>query len=778
MLVIKNMLTACLICLTPALVAAQTVVHGTVTDGQSGVPIAGALIATSDSAVTAVSNEAGAFSLSSLSPIASVAVSKPGYAAVRIAVNDAGRALRIRLTPSTAVLAGVTVIANASTPSVAQLSEADLARSSGLSLENAVNNMPGVFMQSRTPWGGARITIRGYYPSTGGNSPNANGLGYNVFINDIPVTDATGATILDDVDYASLGTVEITKGATSSLYGSQIGGTVRFATARPPANKTGFSQQLLSGSNGLLRSNSTFQTSNSNSDLVVNYGHQSYNSFRPHSASVKDFARATGDFTVSDAQSLSTYFSYNRSFEELAGEIDSADYYARRPVSNAAYLANDSHIQITSFVAGVTDHYQFGENFSNRTTLFGTGRSFSQPFAHGFTDANQFSVGARTAFGYSSTIGAVGVTGTLGASLQRTNITSNGVFIVPAPPYTERPTAQENYATNASAFTEWNLAFPESFTVTAGVSLNSNRFAIRNMLKNGQLFDTTTARVRKFDAVVTPRLSLSKGFGSTSLYASVSAGYTPPLLSTTISNTGALNLALKPERATQYEIGGQTSLLDNRFSAQVALFAVENTDKLVSQTANSVTFTTNAGKQRDRGAELAMGFAVIDNPTEFVSLLRPWAAYTYTDSRYISFRSDNNATASTVDYSGNQVPRVPRNMLSAGLDAGSSTGLYANGTYRYVGKVPVTLDNSTYVRSYDLLGARVGYRRTVANHWDLDAFAGGDNLTGSTNYSFLFVGPNYAGLAQAKDGGTGDGYIIPAPYNATFYTSVRLTYSF
>ena len=52
-------------------------------------------------------------------------------------------------------------------------------------------------------WGGARITLRGYYPSTSGNSPSANGLGYQVFLNDIPITDATGATVLDDIDYST-----------------------------------------------------------------------------------------------------------------------------------------------------------------------------------------------------------------------------------------------------------------------------------------------------------------------------------------------------------------------------------------------------------------------------------------------------------------------------------------------------------------------------------------------------------------------------------------------
>ena len=774
----RLLLTVMLLAL-PAALRAQTVVHGTVTDAQTSDPIAGASVITNDNTANATTNEGGFFSLSVPGNVTSIIVSKPGYASREIPVANSSRALYVRLAPSRTELAGVNVVGNRATPSVAELSQQDLARSTGLSLENSVNAVPGVFMQSRTPWGGARITIRGYYPSTSGNSPNSNGLGYEVFQNDIPVTDATGATILDDIDYSGLGNVEIIKGPSSSLYGSQIGGTIRFNSIRPPADQTSVAQQVMSGSYGLLRTNTTFQTATNNSDIVLNYGHQSYDSFRPHSSSLKDYLRATGDFNVSENQSLSSFFSYNRSFEELAGEIDSTDFYNRRAVSNAAYLANDSHIQITSFVGGVTDTYRFADNFSNRTTLFGSGRTFGQPFAHGFTDANQFSFGARTAFGYTGTIGEVAVTGTLGGSLQRTNITTNGVFIVPAPPYTERPTAQENYATNGSLFTEWSFALPAQFTITAGASLNSNQFSIRNMLRNGQLFDTTAAQVRKFDAVLTPRVAVSKAFApGTSLYASVSAGYTPPLLTNVISNTGAVNLALKPERATQYEVGGQTSIFDNRLTAQAALFDVENADKLVSQTSGSVTFTTNAGKQRDRGAELSLSALVFDDAKAPLSLLRPWASYTYTDSKFVSFFSDNNNTAKTVNYSGNAVPRVPRHIVSGGLDAASNTGLYGNATYRFVGAVPVTFDNSTYVRSYDVVGAKLGYKRAIDKHWNLDVFAGGDNLTGSTYYSFLFVGPNYAGLAQAPDGGTGDGYIIPAPYKATFYSSLRLSYAF
>jgi len=596
-----------LLLVMPAMVHAQASVHGTVVDQQTGTPIVGASVVITGTTVGAITNDAGGFNIITDRSVTSLTVTSAGYAAAEIPVTDASVPLRIRLTPSQTRLPGVQIVANKPTPSTAVLTQQDLNRASGLSLENSINTVPGVFMQSRTPWGGARITIRGYYPSTSGNSPNSNGLGYNVFLNDIPVTDASGATILDDIDYSTLGNVEVIKGPASSQYGSQIGGTVRFTTARPTPNETSLSQQLTSGSYGLLRSNTSFQTATNSSDLVLNYGHQTYDSFRQHSGSLKDYLSATGDYTVSDNQTLSAYFAYNRSFEELAGEIDSADFYARRPVSNAAYLANDSHIQITSFITGLTDNYRLTDDITNKTTVFGTGRTYGQPFAHGFTDANQFTFGARSAFGYSGQWGVVDVTGTLGGMLERTNISTNGVFIVPAPPYPQRPTSQENYATIASLFTEWNFAMPSQFTLTVGASLNKNEFGIRNMLRSGQVFDSATTQVRSFDAVIAPRVALTRGFGSNaSVYASVSSGYTPPLLSNTIDNTGAVDLSLKPERAVQYEVGAQGSLFANRLNGQVSLFDVENTDKLVSQTANSITYTTNAGKQRDRGAEASL----------------------------------------------------------------------------------------------------------------------------------------------------------------------------
>jgi iron complex outermembrane receptor protein len=317
---------------------------------------------------------------------------------------------------------------------------------------------------------------------------------------------------------------------------------------------------------------------------------------------------------------------------------------------------------------------------------------------------------------------------------------------------------------------------PAEVTITAGADLIYNTFAIQNLLKNNQLFDTTQIQRKTFPAALAPRFQLSKAFdGNGSVYASVSSGYTPPLLTNVIASDGTVDVGLKPERAVQYEVGTQGSLLDKRLNGQVALFVLDNTNKLVSQTINTITSTTNVGEQRNKGAEVSASYSILSDPTSAVSLLRPWVSYTYTDAKYVDFKSDNNNTAATVNFAGNTVARVPHTMTSAGLDLTTHSGFYLNGTYEFVGRVPVTFDNSTWVHSYDLVNAKVGYMTMIDKRYTINLSVGGDNLTNSTYYNFLFVGPNYKGLAQSQDGGTGDGYILPGMYKARYYGNLSVS---
>src|SRR5580693_6396726 len=93
-------------------------------------------------------------------------------------------------------LSTVQVMAVKQAESVTTLSTEDLNRSSGLSLQDALNLVPGVEMQNREAWGGDRIIIRGYIPNIGSPANlsvnTGSGYGYMAYIDNIPITDASG----------------------------------------------------------------------------------------------------------------------------------------------------------------------------------------------------------------------------------------------------------------------------------------------------------------------------------------------------------------------------------------------------------------------------------------------------------------------------------------------------------------------------------------------------------------------------------------------------------
>lgn len=659
--------------------------------------------------------------------------------------------------------------------SVGVLTAGDFHRNNGLSLENSLNLLPGVNMESRSSFGGQRIIIRGY-----GNNTNFNGQGVQVLLNNVPITDATGTTILDDIDFSTLGKVEVIKGPASSLYGSGIAGVVNGYTLKPQPNQTRIVEENTVGSYGLWRNNTRIESANSTSAVLFNYGHQESTGFRQHSASAKDYAQFNGDFFVGDKATISTFFSYAHSHEELAGEMDSSQFYGRMKWSDPAYLVNDSKVDIESFRAGVSSVYKIDEHFSNQSTVFFSGYTLNSPFAHGLTQTEAFTFGGRTGFVYASTPGAgtVDIRGVLGAQFQKTlafnksyNLTNDTVGAIRGD--------LQNASMAYNLFSEWKFTLPSKWIVTAGGSLNFTEFDLTDLLANtANPTHANQGGVKAFTPVFTPRVSLLRLLSDhVSVYADISAGYTPPpTADVIIAAIGQTNMGLKPESGIQYEIGAKGDLLRRRLSYQLALFDLDVHNKIVAETVPAAgslpqyTAYVNAGRQQNPGAELSLSYVVIDDKQAAVTLLRTFVTYAYSVFRYKDFYSDNNHNAATVNYSNHSVAGVAPNALNVGADLETRAGFYAYSTYRYVGAVPYTFDNLHYAKAFGVVGGKIGYRRVLGGHFSLDAYAGAENLTNRTYYTFLFFSGNLAG--------TTDPHFLPMPYTATFYGGAKLAYIF
>ncbi len=763
---------------------AQQSVRVQVVDQQTQEPLQGANVLYGEQQGTTTDAD-GIFSISCSKLPLKIRISFIGYETTKKTIRECGKQVQIALVPLSYSLQNITVTGETGRvqvqkgESVATLGLAELDQQTGLKLKDALNTVPGVRMGSRSASGGQRIIIRGFYPTTSGKSANFTGMGYQLYVNNIPITNAAGTTIMDAVDFSNLGRVKVIKGP-SPFYGNSIAGAVSLYSRRPQRKGTTFSEQVLGGRYGLFRNNSTFMMKNENMDIVVNYGRQQDNGFRKHYSSAKDFLSFLGDYRISAKQQFHASFSYNHSDELLAGMIPAQEYYARRAVANPKYVNNDGGYTIKYSRLGITSVHIFNTHFSNKSTIFVTGGIRKQFFAHGSNYYNDINYGARTNFTFQQQGRQVGVKGQFGAFLQYSGIQQEGVFIPKSvtPPFTpsdpQIPSAFQNDALNYNFFAKWSFDLPLGFKASAGAVLNFNKIGITDMLHNGKLYNGFSTKARTFAPTVSPSVSVLKSFRDQySVYGRITTGNAPGLLDDIIQGDGTVNTHLQPEKAIQFEVGSKGTLLGDRLSYKLALYDLKVIDLFATEHINGVSYTTNVGQQQNKGLELYLGYDVIQHAASAVSGLKIRASYSYSHFRYDEFQEfgENAAGGDSVTavYSGNRVAGVPPHTLSLGLDLKSKPGFYLSSEFKYRGKTPVTFDNEEYVKSYHILGAKIGYRRQIGSHLGLDLFIGGDNLTGNTYYNFMFVGPTVKSL--------GDGYVGPAPYRPVYYGQVSLKYN-
>ena len=418
---------------------AQQTVSGKVFDSYSGAPLAGATISFAGGGTT--SDKEGQFTIE-CGKATRITISFVGYETYVRTIRNCAEELRIALKPAGHSLNEVEITATSNQnklllyqpASITKLNKTELKRGTGLFLDDAINaNVPGVTMNRRTVSAGQQFNIRGYgngVRGTNGVSSNFDGQGYKVYLNGIPITDAEGITLMDDIDFGSIGNVEVVKGPAGTVYGLAIAGVVNLNTIKPEKGATSVGQDVLIGSYGLRRYTTHFQMGGERSSLLVNFGHQESDGFMSHTASEKKFVNLAGDFHVNEKQSVSFYAGYSDSYDERGGELTLAQYMNKDYSGNPSYIQRNAHSEIISFRLGLAHTYQFNDNISNTTTVFGTGLSSNVSSAAGWTDKDPINYGLRSVFNTRFNVGGqTTLSGITGVEAQRQHAQLIGYFM-------------------------------------------------------------------------------------------------------------------------------------------------------------------------------------------------------------------------------------------------------------------------------------------------------------------------------------------------------------
>lgn len=200
------------------------------------------------------------------------------------------------------------------------------------------------------------------------------------------------------------------------------------------------------------------------------------------------------------------------------------------------------------------------------------------------------------------------------------------------------------------------------------------------------------------DSVFNPRLGVRYRLGeATSLYGTAGTAYVPALnfLKFRGSAFWLDNPNLKPETSTSYEVG--VNHRQGPWSARAALFHTDYEDKISSIRVGAQWQFQNIGKVSIDGLELALEGQLGD--------WRPYANYTYTDSRI----KENPSDPLTV---GKQIQRVAPDKFNLGVLYAPSERYYVRVAGRYVGDYYFNDRNTPDARkpSHFVADAKIGWR--------------------------------------------------------------------
>jgi iron complex outermembrane receptor protein len=769
---------------------AQKRVAGKVVDAVNNIPLEGATISiVGNGDIT--SDKEGRFSFD-CSKSTMISVSYIGYETYKVNIKNCEAPLNIALVQISHSLNEIEITATSNQnksllyqpASITKLTSTELKRGTGLFLDDAINgNIPGVTMQRRAVASGQQFNIRGYgngVRGTNGISSNFDGQGSKIYLNGIPITDAEGITLMDDIDFGSVGNVEITKGPSGTLYGLAIAGVVNLKTVKPEKGKTSVGQEVLIGSYGLQRYTTHFQTASEHSSLLINYGKQKSDGYMVHTKSKKDFVNIAGDFQPNEREHINIYAGYSKSYDERGGELTVDQYNNFDYSGNPAYLKNNAHSSVISFRGGVNNTYNFNKTITNTTTVFANGVSNNASSAGGWTDKAPINYGLRstfdTKFNLPKGINLSGITG-IETQRQYAQITGYPMVVNPADPngYNIIGTLRSNQAIvtgTTSLFTEWTLALPKNLSFTAGLGVSDMKIELNDRFYVAGSTKPTQYKTN-YNGLVSPHVAINKVFNEKiSAYVSYSKGYKAPVSSYFfIPFTGEVNKNLKSEIGNQFEVGSKGNILNEKLSYELAVFYAKFTNKMTAVavpnaggTATLYSYMVNGGAQEHKGAELLVKYTVYQSGNSFISKVRPFANATYSDFKYKDFRIQKSITV-TEDYSGKAVAGVPKFAANAGIDLLMKYGLYANVTYSYKDPVAISSDGLNKATSFMLLNSKVGINTSITKHFDIDAYFGVNNITGVQYYYMVFSN-------QLPDA------YLPAPYKANYFGGVNLTYNF
>lgn len=586
----------------------------------------------------------------------------------------------------------------------------------GQSLVPALNLIPGVRMEERSP-GSYRLSIRGSLLRSPFGVRNV-----KVYLDEFPLTDASGNTYINLIDPKAIERVEILKGPDGSLFGANSGGVVLMSLNGQKKDSSAASVGLNAGSYGLFHENASLKITSGKSRFSFNQAYQRSDGYRRNTAMRRHYLQAAARWMYGKNSSVKLLTFYSDLQYQTPGGLTRAQYDAdprqARPAagSNPGAEEQQAGIYNKTFFGGITNDLHLSAHLRHVVSVFGTHTDYENPFITNYEVRNEKNLGVRTYVeltgkensnvNWKWNLGMEGQkgwqhisnfqnnAGTAGSQLAGDDLKINQIF----------------YFTRAAATVR------EHLTTELSVSLNAYKYSYAGWTAEGN---------RKFADQWMPRFAVSYLLTSDfALRATVSRGYSPPTLAEVRPSNNVINTAIQPESGWNKEAGFRLTSWKGRLQADASVFRYDLTNAIVRRVdTNGAEFFVNAGGTKQTGIEaLVTAWLMAPKRTGLIRAIQMTGSYTHS---HFLFRNYQDATT---DYSGNRLTGVPQTVVVLGITLRFAQGVSLSAESNSTARLPLNDGNTEYAGKYNLLQANVRWSTLRIKKVGIEIFAGADNV--------------------------------------------------
>ena len=606
--------------------------------------------------------------------------------------------------------------------SVKQIDLNNADRTTKTSLVNSFNSIAGVRMEERSP-GSYRINIRGSSLRSPFGVRNV-----KVYWNDIPITDPGGTTYFNQFAFNNFSTIEIFKGPAGSMYGAGTGGLILLNNL--DRWQPGVSLDYLTGSYKLQNIFISARFGTKENKNQITYAHNQSDGYRIQSNMRRDNFSWQSVLKSSDKQQISASLLFTDMYYQTPGALTLAEYTASpkmaRPAGSGFPSAVNAQASIfqKNIIAGFTNTSTIHPYLKNTTTFYGAFSQIKNAAIRNYERRNEPGFGGRTYFTFFKKQNEKNYTRfqlIAGSEFQEGYFNTQVSKNKNGSPDSLQTNDDIKYSTY-NIFIQSDISIKESWLINAGISLNKTKVNFSRLNRYPVL-----QQGRNYRNEIAPRISLKKVIAENSyLKATVSRGFSPPTIAELLPSTGVISTELEAEYGWNYELTAGYDIFHRKLRLEATGFYFKLNNALVQRRdISGADYFVNAGDIKQKGVEITADVSI--NPTNnSIENYRINAAFTYTNFRYGSFIKGPD------NFSGKIVPSVPGNTFSLLADIQLKNGAYLNSTYYLASKIFLNDANTASANAYQLLGGRLGWKKTVRKKYKLNFYAGADNLLDET----------------------------------------------